>query len=596
MHRRKVLQSVASLPLLGLPAALCSATTRPAAPARRVRPGDPDWPDAAAWQKLNDTVGGNLIKVVPLFAACAGGGTPVACEQVRDQIVNPFYLGDEPAGTQVSGWLDAWTSAASVYAVRARDAGDVAAAVNFARERRLRLVVKGGGHSYQGTSNAADSLLIWTRGMNTVTLHDAFVPKGCAGKVAPTAAVSAGSGAMWIDLYHAVTEQAGRYVQGGGCASVGVAGLIQSGGFGSFSKRYGTAASGLLEAEIVTADGRVRTVNACSDPELFWALRGGGGGSWGVVTRLTLRTRELPGYFGAVWGKVAAQSDQAFRRLLAKFFEFYTEQLFNPHWGEQATIGNNTLELMMVSQDLDPQELKDLWQPLFDWLKAAPEDYVVKSEFNTAAIDARKWWSLPGTHQMVRDPRPGAPAWHGWWRGDGAQVGAFIDGYDSLWLPSSLLTHRRERLLNALFEASRHWSVGLHFNKGLAGAPDEALAAALDTATNPGVIGAFALAIIAGHEAPRYPLMQRPLADDTPSRADAQAIGRAAAALRSVAPGAGSYVSESDYFNASWQEAFFGSHYARLRAAKRQYDPSGLFFVHHGVGSEDWDASGFAPA
>ena len=162
-----------------------------------------------------------------------------------------------------------WTSAPSVYAVAARDAADVAAAVNFARDNKLRLVVKGGAHSYQGTSNAADSLLIWTRKMNKVTLHDSFVGKDCSGKVTPVPAVTAEAGAVWMDLYQAVTTEGGRYVQGGGCTSVGVAGLIQSGGFGSFSKTFGTAASSLLEAEVVTADGIVRTVNACRDADLF---------------------------------------------------------------------------------------------------------------------------------------------------------------------------------------------------------------------------------------------------------------------------------------------------------------------------------------
>ena len=64
---------------------------------------------------------------------------------------------------------------------------------------------------------------------------------------------------------------------------------MQSGGFGSFSKDYGMAAASLLEAEIVTADGEVRIANACTNPDLFWGLKGGGGGSLGVVTRLTLR-------------------------------------------------------------------------------------------------------------------------------------------------------------------------------------------------------------------------------------------------------------------------------------------------------------------
>ncbi len=129
--------------------------------------------------------------------------------------------------------------------------------------------------------------------MHDVTLHDAFVAQGCPASTAQ-AAVTLDAGADWIQAYSAVTTRAGRYVQGGGCTTVGVAGLIQSGGFGSFSKHYGTAAAGLLEAEVVTADGKIRTVNRCMEPDLFWALKGGGGGSFGVVSRITLRLRDLP--------------------------------------------------------------------------------------------------------------------------------------------------------------------------------------------------------------------------------------------------------------------------------------------------------------
>jgi hypothetical protein len=73
--------------------------------------------------------------------------------------------------------------------------------------------------------------------------------------------------------------------------------LIQSGGFGSYSKHYGLAAAGLLEAEVVTADGQIRVANACTNPDLFWALKGGGGGSFGVVSKVTLRVHDLPEFF-----------------------------------------------------------------------------------------------------------------------------------------------------------------------------------------------------------------------------------------------------------------------------------------------------------
>ena len=135
-----------------------------------------------------------------------------------------------------------------------------------------------------------------------------------------------GAGVIWLHAYDAVTTKAGKYVQGGGCTTVGVAGLIQSGGFGSFSKHYGTAASALLEAEVVTADGQIRIANACTNPDLFWALKGGGGGSFGVVSKLTLRVRDLPEFAGGASFTVKASSDAAFRRLLHQFIGFYTHR------------------------------------------------------------------------------------------------------------------------------------------------------------------------------------------------------------------------------------------------------------------------------
>jgi hypothetical protein len=285
LNRRNLIRTAIGLPLLagGLSHGFAfgeSKTGNARSLRSRVRPSDLSWPSPASWAKLKQDVGGNLIEVHSLFGSCATEPNGTACLEAHKNIGNPFWIGDQPAGTQVSGWLDAWTPGVSAYAIKARNSADVAAGVNFARKNNLRLVVKGAGHSYLGTSNAPDSVLIWTRAMSQVTLHDAFVGKGCEGRITPVPAVSAEAGAVWIDLYNAVTVQGGRYVQGGGCADVGVAGLIQSGGFGSCSKGFGTAASGLIEAEIVTADGQVRIVNACSDPDLFWAIKGGGGGTF----------------------------------------------------------------------------------------------------------------------------------------------------------------------------------------------------------------------------------------------------------------------------------------------------------------------------
>jgi len=561
---------------------------------RRVRPSDPGWPSQESWKRLNDSVGGNLLPVDFPLAGCQRDLDGTACKNLFANLANPYWLGDQPGLTESFGWVDAWVTRPSVRAVAATSAGDIAAAVNFARENNLRLVVKGGGHSYQGTSSAPDSLLVWTRHMNHITLHSDFVPHGCTG-AAPEPAVTIGAGCVWADAYDAVTTSAGRYVQGGGCMTVGVPGLIQSGGFSSFSKHYGLAAASLLEAEVVTADGRIRTANACQDSDLFWALKGGGGGTFGVVTSVTARVHPLPEFFDYSNFTVRASSDDAYRHLLRDFVAFYRERLFNDRWGEQAHCSpSNRLTFSMVGQGLDPAQARAVWQPFLSLLARSPHAYIIESQPSIGAMPARDWWNPADNPSLVADPRPGAPGSHLWWRGDGAQSGMVLHAYESLWLPASLLADSEQaRLAEALFEASRYWEVQLHFNKGLAGASPAVIDAARDTATNPAVLTAFALAIIAGGEAPAYPDVAGHEPHVIQARKSRAAVHQSMSALRAIAPVGGSYVSESDFFESDWQRSFWGSNYPRLAAIKKKYDPQGLFFVHHGVGSENWSADGF---
>lgn len=601
MNRRQFLKSAAILFALSNSSPMLQASTdNTAKQIRRVRPGDPLWPSDESWGALKQKVGDRFIKVESPLTACQSVPDGKSCSDVFKELKNPFYIGDNPALTQTSGWVDAWTSSPSVYAVAAAETADVVAAVNFARENNLRLVVKGGGHSYQGTSNSADSLLVWTRPMDSIVLHDAFVPQGCAGKQSPQPAVTIGSGAIWIHVYNAVTTQAGRYVQGGGCATVGVAGLIQSGGFGSFSKNYGLAAAGLLEAEVVTADGAVRIVNACTNPDLFWGLKGGGGGSLGIVTKLTLRTRELPEYFGGVFGTIQAKSDTAYRSLMNRILEFYRDQLFNPHWGEQIRFEpDNSIQLAMVFHGLSQQQAQNTWQPFLSWVADKTQDYAFEEPLKIAAIPAKHFWDAEflkkNYPQFIDvDDRPGAPEGNIFWAGNRGEAGQFLHGYRSVWLPASLLEKdRRDTFVEALFAGCRQWGISLHCNKGLAGTSVDNLAAAKDTAMNPVVLDAFALAILGGEGPPAFPGIPGHEPDLASARHDATEINRAMDELLKVVSKPGSYVSESDFFEKDWGQSFWGSNYPRLAAVKKKYDPSGLFFVHHGVGSDEWSADGF---
>lgn len=594
MDRRTFVKTGVSASLLP---ALGKADITPAGFAR-VRPGDPDWPSETRWRSLAEAIGGRLERLVDPIDVCRSDPTGEGCTALFRALDNPYATSDSPALTQSTGWLGAWSMAASAFAVRAHTTADVVAAVNFARENRLRLVVRGGGHSYHGSSNAPDSLLIWMREMNAITLHEGFLPLGCDGTVASQPAVTLGTGVRWLQAYEAVSTRGGRYVQGGGCATVGVAGFIQGGGFGSFSKAFGIGAASLLEAEIVTADGGVLTVNACNHPELFWAIKGGGGGSFGVVTRLTLRTHALPDTMGAVFGVVRASSDSAFRDLIGRVMRFYAEKLFNPTWGEQLRFRpDNTLHVQMLFQGIDKDSAADLWQSFLASLPVG--DFQVTTPFATFAAPGRRFWDAAwlatnAPDLVAHDDRPGAPAGNIYYAGDGGEAGRFWHAYQSIWMPAALLSPDGiGQLADALFAASRAASVSLHFNKGQAGAAADAIAAARDTAMNPDVLDAFALAIIASGEPPAFPGLPGHEPDVAAGEAAAHAVAAAFAELAKLAPGAGSYLNEADYFMANWQHAFWGENYLRLAAAKARYDPEGLFFAHHGVGSEAWSSDGF---
>lgn len=604
MNRRDLIRAALSLPLLSEAfsdkSASGASNVEGASRTRsRVRTGDGAWPSEARWKQLDQNVRGALIKVQSPLTECLRSPAGTECAQLFKSLKNPYFLGDEVALTQTLGWVDAWTSMPSVYAVAARNTSDVIAAVNFARQNSLRLVVKGGGHSYQGTSNASDSLLVWTRKMDDITLHDSFVGSGCEGHARPTRAVTVGAGTVWAHVYDAVSTKAGGYVQGGGCMTVGVAGLVQSGGFGSFSKAYGTAAASLLEAEVVTADGVARIANACTNPDLFWGLKGGGGGSLGVITRLTLRVHSLPESFGAANITIKAASEPAFRRLISLVVDFYSQSLMNPHWGEQIRFRHDdVIQVQMVFQGINRSQAQAVWQPFLDSVAASQDFKVEFSPLKIVSTSARTFWSPTMLKKILgfisTDDRHGAPNGNVFWPGDQGQAAQVLHGYESAWLPAGLLRNEQRRAFgDALYAATRHWSVSLHFNKGLAGAQDEAVAAAKDTAMNPAALDAFALAICGAEGPPAYPGVVGHEPDVMLARKHRQAIGFAMDELRQLVPNAGSYVSESNFFEANWQQSFWGSNYARLLAVKSHYDPDGLFFVHHGVGSEEWSEDGF---
>lgn len=586
IDRRSFLHLACAIPFAGL------LTQKADSVFRHPRPGDPDWPSPADWQGLADAVGGRLIQPKSPIEACAGIGSGEECEKSLAALTNPFFIEEQPGATQSTGWAGAWESAPSAYAVAAASPEDVAAAVTFAREHRLRLVVKGTGHDYLGRSCAPDSLLIWTHPMRKVWLEEKFVPRGAPAGTAGLPVLHVQAGARWLEAYLEASRH-GLYVQGGGCCSVGACGgFLLGGGFGSFSKKYGTGAAGLVEAEVVTADGRIRIVNRHRDADLFWALRGGGGSTYGVVTRMTLMAHRPPDRAGLVMGKITADSDDAFRRVIERMLAFYNEHLNNEHWGEQFTFGmDNTVSLFLTFQGLGREEVERLFATL--------EGPGVRLETSLVTCTGADLWNPTFWEQKIpgfvkRDPRPGAPADRFWWGPNSGEVSKYWYTYQSRWVPLRLFRGReRQTLADVVFAASRLTPVGFHINKGLAGMTSEALRRCRETSVNPIVYEAAALVILSSGKQGAFPgiLGHRP--DPIEARMRRRDVDRAMAMFRALTPNGGAYVNEADFFEPDWQQSFWGEHYPRLLSIKRRYDPQGVFHARHTVGSEGWSLDGF---
>ncbi|HEY2771174.1 MAG TPA: FAD-binding oxidoreductase [Solirubrobacteraceae bacterium] len=160
-------------------------------------------------------------------------------------------------------------------------AADVAAGVNWAVHNGVSLRARSGGHSYAGYSTLSNGLVLDLRRLNGISVN----------KHAKTATI--GAGAQLIDVYNGLAKQ-GAALPGGSCPSVGISGVTLGGGMGLAGRAFGLTADNLIGATIVTADGKIRTVDAHHNPDLLWALKGGGGGNFGVVTQFTFKVHAMP--------------------------------------------------------------------------------------------------------------------------------------------------------------------------------------------------------------------------------------------------------------------------------------------------------------
>ncbi|RDB14906.1 hypothetical protein Hypma_016469 [Hypsizygus marmoreus] len=265
------------------------------------------------WDVLRAAVGNRLFEGVPFAHPCfTQGFNSTACLAVRTGYLDETSRANVPGGYVQTQWetcqvrnddqcLLSYTNphdltptlpprqcrigSIPAHFIDVRNEKDVAAAFTFSRKTKIPLVIKNTGHDYKGRSSAPNSLALWTHNLKAISYNPKFIPDGCS-KASP--GVTVGAGIQWGDAY-AFAETNNITVVGGSDKTVGVTGgWLQGGGHGALSNTMGLGVDRVLQYKVVTPDGRYRIANACQNKDLFFALRGGGGGTFGVVLESTV--------------------------------------------------------------------------------------------------------------------------------------------------------------------------------------------------------------------------------------------------------------------------------------------------------------------
>jgi hypothetical protein len=266
----------------------------------RCFPGDTCWPSEAAWNELNNTLAGRLIPTIPIASVCHnspfGQYDAEACADLKSiwdfpqthyetssSPMAPFFanLSCDPftppeAQCVVGSYVQ--------YAVNVSSIDHIKTALAFVQQHNIRLVIRNTGHDYLSKSTGAGALALWTHNLRDISVQDYDSPS-YTGK-----AMKIGAGVMNYEAQEAAHAN-GLIVVGGDCQSVGIAGgYTQGGGHGPLASRYGLGADQALEWEVITAAGEYVKATPTEAPDLYWALSGGGGGTYGVVFSLTVKT------------------------------------------------------------------------------------------------------------------------------------------------------------------------------------------------------------------------------------------------------------------------------------------------------------------
>lgn len=566
-------------PAKSLLAVLYSSILADAVQTCRYIPGDDGWPNANTWAQLNETVGGRLIATVPQASVCHTGGyassqlNETECKVLQTQwdypqifephsgeIMNPYFQNqscDPFTATTKPCELGNYVS----YSINVASAEDVVVGIRFSKENNVRLVIKNTGHDFLGKSTAKGALGLWMYNLKTTAVVGEYANDEYTG---PAMKVGAGiTGAEALEAAHS----SGYLIVSGDCATVGLTGgYTQGGGHSPLTSAHGMAADQVLEWEVVTVEGHHLIATPSANADLYWALSGGGPGTFAVVLSMTIKV--------------------------------YPE---GPVGTASLSFGNTSVDGSMYLQVLD------------SWWKALP---------GIVDTGATVIWVVSGdgfAFESFTAPNKTA-----------AQVtemmGPFLSRLDSFGIQYTFAAEEVATYYEHYNQTMGplpygNWPTSMLFNSRLVpraiieGGNDSVskLTATMDTFVRDRSMGSWSFgctafnardvthpdnAVVSYWRDALAICITISLWDWTIPRSEMIARKKYMAdvitpAIEAATVGSGAYLNEADPFvyppsSSDWQQKFYGSNYDKLRQIKNRWDPSSLLYARTAVGSEDY--------
>ncbi|KAI0197518.1 FAD-binding domain-containing protein [Astrocystis sublimbata] len=546
-------------------------------------PGTSSWPSQATWAQLNQTLGGKLIAPAPPAAVCHEGHPTFSnsqCAVVTKEWETDTFHAEDPISSMWQQYNNdtCWpepeapcsSSGYPAYVINATTAVDVKQGIDFAQLHHVRIIVKSTGHDYLGRSQAPGSLSIWVHHMQDLQTHNSFRPKGCDFIIESTA-TTIGGGSQIGAVVEALDEL-NQTIVGGTSKTVSIGGYLTGGGHSVLAHKYGLGADQALEMELVTPKGDIVTANECQNQDLFWAMRGGGGSTFGVMTSVTLITYPTPKVVAAnlaigsldlsapwVWdlnGYILSQ----FPYLDSQGVSGYSV-LSSNYSVPDGSNNNITVQIAGIAGEfliLDSEntdEIQAIWDPIIAHVKATWPDAV-------ALVDLIPYPSFASWLDVYYDQDP--------------------TGYNE-WVSSHLLdedalTSNRTAVGQA-FKAFRGQAFLVSGNGTRNAKPRGG-----SNAVNPSWRRAYVHATTGKSFLPF---------NATAKYETLGLVNEMTESLRQLAPNMGSYQNENNPGEPNWTKSFWGDNYKRLLQIKRTVDPEDVFWCDPCVGNDRWETRGY---